>query len=188
MDDFNQLLAIVERLLAPNGCPWDREQTLMSMRGSLLEEANEVIEAINLDNNLHIEEELGDLFFNAVFLSKLAEKDHRFTLEQVLRHIAAKLIRRHPHIFGQEQVLTSQEVLHQWDEIKKKEKPGSDEIPTSFPALVRAQKIIKKKRHVPLEASDDELKLGLELFELVRKCQEKGIDAEQALKRFLSQA
>ncbi|WP_068468021.1 MazG family protein [Candidatus Protochlamydia phocaeensis] len=198
MDDFKALIIIIERLLAPDGCPWDREQTLQSMRRSLVEETYEVIEAIDLNDNHQIEEELGDLFFNAIFLSKLAERDNRFSLEDVLKQIAAKLIRRHPHIFGEAQVGTAEEVLKQWEEIKKKEKgeaqPQSalDNIPKDLPSLARAYKMLKKFEKAgfslprPNEQTSEEDRLGLALLELVQHGIRKGIDAEHALRRLLS--
>lgn len=122
MKEFDELKDVIEKLLAPNGCPWDREQTLMTMRKSLLEETKEVIEAIDLNDNEKIEEELGDLFFNVLFMSRLAEKEGRCTIGAILKHIIAKLIRRHPHVFGDAKVETAEDVIKQWNEIKKSEK------------------------------------------------------------------
>lgn len=123
MQEFQSLIDIIERLLAPDGCPWDREQTTRSMRSCLIEETNEVIEAIDHDDNRQMEEELGDLLFNVVFLCRLAEKEGRFNLKDVLQSIIAKLIRRHPHVFGEGKILaTTEEVLKQWKEIKEQEK------------------------------------------------------------------
>lgn len=201
MKNFNELVSIIERLLAPDGCPWDREQTLSSMRSSLLEETSEVIEAINLNEPEKIEEELGDLFFNVVFLCKLAEKEHLFTLEEVMAHISAKLIRRHPHIFGDAKVKSSEEVLKQWEEIKKVEKGNQAQkhllegIPKNLPSLARAQKIIKRlknsgeklERLLSAPSLEDEDSLGKLLFNLVAQASQKGLDAEQGLSKFLSQ-
>lgn len=198
MDDFQSLIRIIERLLAPNGCPWDREQTLQSMRGALLEETSEVLEAIHLDENQKIEEELGDLLFNVVFLCKLAEKENRFTIQNVLHHINAKLIRRHPHIFGEAAVKNTEEVLQQWEEIKKAEKKQAqasvlDGIPKELPALSRAQKILKKihKAGYPFPSTShlndqNEEQMGQALSTLVIQANQQGIDAEQALRKFLA--
>lgn len=199
MDEFEDLLAVIERLLAPDGCPWDREQTLQTMRALLLEETCEVIEAIDIDNNLLIEEELGDLFFNVVFLSKLAEKERRFTLKDVLRHITAKLIRRHPHIFGEANVNTSEEVLKQWEAIKQAEKGNQahrsalEGIPKGLPSLARAQKMGKKLRDlqffVEMKAEDFpsvEDRAGQALWELVQQLAQQGISAEEALRKRLA--
>jgi tetrapyrrole methylase family protein/MazG family protein len=198
MEAFKSLIMIIERLLAPDGCPWDQEQTLQSMRGSLLEETAEVIEAINLNENQKIEEELGDLFFNVVFLCKLGEKEQRFTIEDVLKYICAKLIRRHPHIFGDAKVKNSAEVLKQWEEIKKGEKGEHkqsllDNIPKELPSLVRAQKILKriKKTDYPLNlpvetAIQTEDDLNKVLMDIISQAQQKGIDAEQVLRSHLA--
>ena len=201
MKEFSELTEILERLLAPNGCPWDREQTLASVRTHLLEETCEVIEAIDLNDNQKIEEELGDLFFNALFLCRLAEKEGRFTIQDSLRHLIAKLIRRHPHIFGNIKVENSEQVLKQWDEIKKTEYSHSsaiDNIPKDLPSLARAQKIYKKVKKtefpellaVPSEINSDLYKneemLGSALFSIVLKAYQNGLDAEQALMKYLS--
>ncbi len=203
MEEFKILIHIIKRLLAPDGCPWDREQTLSSMRSSLLEEVSEVIEAIDLNDNQKIEEELGDLFFNVLFLSELAEKDGRFTKEDVWRHISAKLVRRHPHIFGNAKVKDSEEVLKQWEKIKNEEKgkkaqqSALDAIPKNLPSLARAQKMFNKMKKAgypdfhsslmsityPLQ---DEESLGATLFSLVAKSSGEKLDAEQALRKFLA--
>ncbi|MBA3722024.1 MAG: MazG family protein [Parachlamydiaceae bacterium] len=196
MKEFNALKDILDRLLAPDGCPWDREQTLLTMRNQVLEETCEVIEAINLDDNIKIEEELGDLFFNVLFMCQLAEKEKRFTIADALNHITAKLIRRHPHIFGDAKVDTSEQVLKQWDEIKKTEHQHQsllDNIPHELPTLARAQKIYKKIKKTEfkngeLTARDtfqDEDSLGSALFDLVIKSSENGLDPEQSLRKYL---
>ena len=145
---FQNLKNILETLLGPNGCPWDREQTLDSLCSSLLEETCETIDAINLSDNDHIKEELGDLFFNVLFLCLVGEKENRFKLDEVLEGISNKLIRRHPHIFGEMELKTSEEVAHQWEEIKKREKKDRQNIlegiPQSLPALARANQVLKK--------------------------------------------
>jgi MazG family protein len=199
MDEFKSLIYTIERLLAPDGCPWDREQTMQSMRHLLVEETYEVIEAIDLDKNLEMEEELGDLLFNVVFLCKLAEKEQRFTLEDVLKHIVAKLIRRHPHIFGEGSLKTSEEVLKQWEQIKQLEKEGKtphsalDGIPKGLPALARAQKVAKKlagKSFVSKRAFDSltpEEQAGEALWTSVQQIAKQGIQAEQALCKRLAQ-
>ncbi len=198
MDEFNSLIYTIERLLAPDGCPWDREQTLQSMRHSLVEETYEVIEAIDLENNRQIEEELGDLLFNVVFLCKLAEKENRFTLKDVLKHIVAKLVRRHPHIFGEGHLKTSEEVLTQWEFIKKSEKKEQprhsalDGIPKDLPALARAQKVAKKlgKESFNSEKKNDflspEEEAGESLWNEVQRISKLGIQAEQALRNRLA--
>jgi tetrapyrrole methylase family protein/MazG family protein len=198
MHEFKSLIDTLERLLAPDGCPWDREQTLHSMRHALVEETYEVIEAIDLDDNRQIEEELGDLLFVTVFLCLLAEKERRFTLQDALRHVVAKLVRRHPHIFGEVKLKTSQEVLKQWNEIKRIEKQGHrqsalDGIPKDLPSLARAQKMIRKLagKHFfsqkMKESFSSEEQAGEILWQAVQEMAEQGIQAEQALRKRLAQ-
>ena len=198
MDAFKSLVNVIERLLGPGGCPWDREQTLQSMRSALLEESFEVIESIVLNDDILLEEELGDLFCQAVFLSMLAAKENRFTLKDVLNHITTKLIRRHPHVFGEKKIEDSEEVLKQWEAIKKvehKEKRPSvlDGIPKDLPALSRAKKILRKlkgnqfKSQIAVDSLTPEEKAGEFLFDAVKKFESEGIDAEHALRKRLSQ-
>jgi tetrapyrrole methylase family protein / MazG family protein len=199
--EFNELLETVDRLLAPGGCPWDQKQTMISMRSSILEEVCEVIEAIDLNDNEHIQEELGDLFFNLIFLCRLAEKENRFRFPDVLNGIAKKLLERHPHVFGSVKIESVEEVLNQWESIKKNEKGKEhregifDSIPKGLPSLARAQKIIKRmgktdyhyiSKGKVLSTFTDEESLGLELLEIVARSTEMGIDSEQALKKAIS--
>ena len=196
MDEFNSLIYTLERLLAPDGCPWDREQTLPSLRHTLVEETFEVIEAIDLNDDRLLEEELGDLLFNVVFLCKITEKEQRFTLQDVLKHVVAKLVRRHPHIFGEVRLKTSEEVLKQWEQIKHSEKKGQrqsalDGIPKDLPALARAQKVAKKlanKHFIPQQdALSAEEQAGEDLWKAVQNIAKQGIQAEQALRKRLLQ-
>ncbi len=193
-DPFQKLCAILDTLLGPQGCPWDREQTMLSLRHTLLEEAHEVIDAINSGDAEKIREELGDLFLNAVFLTKLGVKEGRFAHDDPLREINAKLIRRHPHVFGEiDKGLSAQGVFSQWEAIKQaeKKKPEGpfDSIPRELPSLARAQKVLKKLRKMnvpqlpkaPSEEKISEEELGRRLMELVAVAEKSGIDAEQAL-------
>lgn len=191
---FQNLKNILETLLGPNGCPWDREQTLDSLCSSLLEETCETIDAINLSDNDHIKEELGDLFFNVLFLCLVGEKENRFKLDEVLEGISNKLIRRHPHIFGEMELKTSEEVAHQWEEIKKREKKDRQNIlegiPQSLPALARANQVLKKLQKENFKVpsfennhfTNDE-ELGQMLLTIVMKAREKKIDPEKALRK-----
>lgn len=122
-DLIKELLKIIDLLLGPEGCPWDRKQTLLSMRASLMEEAGELVEAIDSGEKNNIVEEIGDLFFVVLFLARLAEKEGKGSVNEALQSINEKLIRRHPHIFGEEKKqLTEEEVLRQWQQIKAQEK------------------------------------------------------------------
>ncbi len=157
MKEFDELVCIVESLLGPEGCPWDRKQTLGSVRRYLIEEAYEVIEAINDEHNENIAEELGDLFFNVVFLCKLGEKEKRLTSRQVLKGVIDKLIRRHPHVFEEKKDMNPEEVVKQWNEIKRTEKAAAknpfDSIPKDLPYLVKSTKNSKnhEKRGIQIE-------------------------------------
>lgn len=107
VEEFKALLQVTDRLMGPGGCPWDQEQTLVSMRGSLLEEAYEVLEALDEENYPHLTEELGDLLYNIIFLCTLGEKEKKFTTLKVIQTIREKLIERHPHVFGEGKKLTA---------------------------------------------------------------------------------
>lgn len=147
MDEF---LNIMDRLLAEDGCPWDRVQTHESLRQYLIEESYEVLDAIDKKDDEGLCEELGDVLLQVVFHSKLAEKEGKFTFDDVVRGVSEKMITRHPHIFGKGKADTSEEVLNNWEEIKKKEKgyKSSEEVlesvPKAMPALMRAEKLVSK--------------------------------------------
>jgi tetrapyrrole methylase family protein/MazG family protein len=143
---FEQLRKIMTQLRAPGGCPWDREQTHDSIKGCLLEEAHELLEAVDLKDDHAMAEELGDLLLQVVFHAEIATEEKRFTLDEVIHEIAAKLVRRHPHVFGEVEVANSSEVVRNWEAIKNTEKGKEDRksrmdgIPGGFPALLRAHK------------------------------------------------
>jgi len=153
-----QLRQIIARLSAPGGCPWDREQTSASLSPSLIEEAYEVADAIARSHSSDLEEELGDLLINILMQAEIASESEAFTLESIASVASGKLVRRHPHVFGNSTAGTSEAVLTQWEEIKRAERAAKtsgdagDDRPESlldgvarvFPALVRAQKIQKK--------------------------------------------
>jgi len=148
-EKFLALLEIVSRLRAPDGCPWDQKQTPQTFKQYLVEETHELLEAINEDNPDHICEELGDLLFQIIFLNNLYQEKDIFTLSEVIDSISAKMIRRHPHVFGNKTVDSEQELRQQWQTIKAKEneKKGQplrhhlDSIPKSLPSLRRAQQV-----------------------------------------------
>lgn len=147
MDD---LLNIMELLRSPQGCPWDREQTHQSIRNNLLEEAYEAVEAIDTDDSELLREELGDVLLQVVFHSRLEEEKGGFQFSDVVDGIAKKLVLRHPHVFGTVTVQNSEEVLSNWEAIKKQEKGRSTDtqvlrgVSKALPALMRAQKVCKK--------------------------------------------
>ena len=201
------------RLRAPDGCPWDREQTHASLCPYLIEECCELLDAIDREDFEHMSEELGDVLLQVVFHAQLAEEAGRFNLEDIARGISDKLVRRHPHVFGEGRLETSGEVLRQWDQIKRAEKAGKNggtaddgpepllkSVPPAMPALLRAFEVYKqlmKKDAVEMVGSDlldtaavggiaaamDEAGAGRRLFELAAACRRAGIDPESALRR-----
>ncbi len=130
---ISDLLETLETLMGPDGCPWDQKQTFESLRSSVIEEAQEVVEAVNKKDDTNLQEELGDLLFNVLFFCKIAEKESRFTTQDVIKTLHDKLIRRHPHVFGDTKIETMEELKEQWERIKLEEKmpstsAGKDEI------------------------------------------------------------
>jgi len=150
---LERLKAIMHRLRAPGGCPWDAEQTHESIISNLIEEAHETVDAIQRADDTDMAEELGDLLLQVVFHCEIAEEGKRFNLDDVARGISEKLVRRHPHVFATSSAVDSDAVLRQWDEIKRKEK-GEKEVPylhgvgKGLPALIRASKLQKKAAKV----------------------------------------
>lgn len=150
-DALERLLEVMQKLRAPDGCPWDREQTHESLKSDLIEEAYEVIDAIETGNGSDLEEELGDLLLQVVFHSQIAAEAGTFEFSDVAKGISDKLVRRHPHVFGEVQVSGTAEVLQNWDAIKKAEKGEEDEsvsiltgIPKHLPALQKAHQVQKR--------------------------------------------
>lgn len=146
---LGRLRAIMHRLRAPGGCPWDAEQTHASLVANLIEEAYEAVDAIRSGDVAHLREELGDLLLQVVFHSELAEEAGQFNLDDVARGICDKLVRRHPHVFGESGADTPEAVLRQWDEIKRGERGDSEKpylhgVGKGLPALLRAVKLQKK--------------------------------------------
>lgn len=157
---YRDLIAIIERLRSPGGCPWDREQTHESLRANLLEEAYEVIEAINRQDDANLEEELGDLLLQIVFHGLIAEEDGYFTLLDVTTGVCEKMIRRHPHVFAEESIATADGVVRRWEEIKQQEKGQTNQtqrmkdLPEALPMLVRSRKVQKKAAEVGFDWPD----------------------------------
>lgn len=153
-DAFERLVAVVARLRAPDGCPWDREQTLKTIEPYTLEETFEVLEAIDADDNVAIQEELGDLLLQVVLYSQIAADEERFNLIPVIDGITEKLIRRHPHVFGEGQAHTADQVLRNWEQVKQQEKrrdSALDGVPLALPALARSVRLQSKAAKVGFE-------------------------------------
>lgn len=180
-----RLRAIMHRLRAPGGCPWDAEQTHESIVPNLIEEAYETVDTIQRGDHEHLKEELGDLLLQVVFHSEIAEGAGRFTLDDVARGISEKLVRRHPHVFGESDVATTDGVLQQWDEIKRAEK-GDEEKPylhgvgKGLPGLIRAAKLQKKAAKVGFDWPEESgvlAKIREELDELQAAMDEQDFEA-----------
>jgi nucleoside triphosphate diphosphatase len=193
---IDELIRIMARLRGPGGCPWDREQDHRSLRWHAVEEAYELMDAIESRDDHELEEELGDLLLQVIFHCQLGAERRAFDFEKVARHIADKLIRRHPHVFGDVKVKDVDQVWANWEKIKRAEKHGTrharasalDGIPKHLPALLRAEKLVKKARRAYLEErsrSGRKLKrveIGGELFALVAEAQSRGWCAEDLLR------
>jgi len=150
---FSRLVEIMAKLRAPDGCPWDREQTHQSLRQYLLEETYEVLETIDQENYAELRQELGDLLLQVIFHAQIAAENKRFTIEDVINEISAKLLRRHPHVFGDLKVNSAVEQSALWEKIKKTEGKSSvlDGVPAALPALQRAQRLQQKAGTIGFE-------------------------------------
>jgi nucleoside triphosphate diphosphatase len=159
---IDRLLRIMDKLREPGGCPWDREQSLRTLTPYLLEEAHEVIEAIEAGDAQHHKEELGDLLFQVVFQARIAREEGKFDFAQVCDSISDKLTRRHPHVFGDVSVSGSREVVKNWERIKADERKAKGDaprsaiggVPVALPALVRAERITEKAAAVGFDWPD----------------------------------
>ncbi|MDM0957275.1 nucleoside triphosphate pyrophosphohydrolase [Clostridium perfringens] len=184
--DFQDLLDIIETLRNPGGCPWDREQTHESLKSALLEECYEVIDAIENEDEDALIEELGDVLLQVVFHASIGKEDGYFDIMDVIGGISNKMINRHPHVFGNEEANTSEQVLVNWDEIKKEEKgiktltEEMQNIAKSLPAAIRAYKVQKKAKKVGFDWDDvncamDKVKEELNEIKEVYNCEDKSI-------------
>lgn len=179
-ENFKGLVSIVERLRSPEGCPWDRDQTMESLRTYLIEEVYEAIEAIDQGDPEALKEELGDLLFHILFLSHIAREQDKFDIWEVIDRISRKMVSRHPHVFGEKKVSSSREVERSWSDLKEREKNHRrsilDGIPHHLPALLRAYRITERASRVGFdwEKTDDIFgKLDEEIGEL-RKALSQG--------------
>ena len=194
---IDELLRVMAKLRSPKGCPWDREQDHMTLRWHAVEEVYELLDAIEARDDHELEEELGDLLLQVVFHCQLAKERGAFNFEKVARRITEKLIRRHPHVFGTTKVKDVDEVWANWEKIKRAEKHGTrharasalDGIPKHLPALLRAEKLVKKARKAKVLTESDRAKgklakkdLASALFSLAQFAQEQGWSAEDLLK------
>lgn len=208
--NLEKLIEIVEILRSENGCSWDREQTHSSLKRNMLEEAYEAVDAINDNDMKHLKEELGDVLLQVLLHSQIAKEEKAFDIEDVAKVLSDKLIHRHPHVFGEIKVSSTQKILDNWEKLKQEEKPHRksvmDGVSKSQSALMSAQKISKKAVKVGFEWTDEnslydcvqseikefaiaknpdekEDELGDILFAVVNLARWNNIDAEQALIR-----
>src|SRR2546425_1876955 len=175
-EQFAKLCDIVAKLRAPGGCPWDREQTNESLLPPVIEEAYEVAEAARAKNDLHFREELGDLLLLIVMHAEIAREAGRFNIDDVLGEVTEKLLRRHPHVFGQSDARDSSAVVKQWEAIKREEKSNGhylDSLPAALPALMRAQKAQSKAARVNFDWT--------EIRDVIMKIEEELVETRRAL-------
>jgi MazG family protein len=176
-DDFAKLCDIVAKLRAPDGCPWDREQTNESLVPALIEEAYETAEAARSQDDTHFREELGDLLLLVVMHAQIARETGRFGIEEVIAQVSDKLIRRHPHVFGSSEARDAGAVLKQWEAIKREEKNADlhylASLPKALPALVRAQKAQSKAARVNFDWT--------EVRDVMAKVKEELRETEEAI-------
>jgi tetrapyrrole methylase family protein/MazG family protein len=203
---FDQVVEIMSRLRGEGGCPWDRKQTRESLKPYLIEEAYEVLETIEAQDDPKLKEELGDVLLQVLFHAQIGREHNTFTIEDVLQHLAEKLIRRHPHVFGEAKVgtggasagpppaknVTAEEVVHRWEEIKRREKAdqsGNGEtgsalegVPKSLPALLRAYQLQVRAARVGFDWPNDETgyaQVVNKVHEELREVEEARADAAQ---------
>lgn len=209
--NLEELIDVVAKLRAPDGCPWDREQTHTSLRPNMLEEAYEAVDAIDENDMAHLREELGDVLLQVLLHSQIASESNEFTLDDVAKELKEKLIHRHPHVFGTAKINNADDVLKTWDKLKSEEKTerksAMDGLSRSQAALISAQKISKRAVKTGFEWSNEESlydcvmseieefkeaeterdknhmeeEMGDILFAIVNLARWNKIDAEQAL-------
>lgn len=191
MSDLDDVIAIMARLRAPGGCPWDREQTHETLAKYAIEESAELVEAIESGDSAAVRDELGDVLLQVLFHADIASEHEGWDIQDVAKGLADKLRRRHPHVFAEVHVDDADEVIRNWNAIKATEQPERtgpfDGIPVHLPALQRAQKVLDRAaRHgvqIPTpDAHDDGARIGQALFALVAEARAAGIDAEGALR------
>jgi tetrapyrrole methylase family protein/MazG family protein len=209
LNKFDTLVEIIARLRGPNGCPWDKEQTHASLRANLLAETYEVLEALDKGDATQLSEELGDLLLQIVLHAQIAKDSGEFEIGDVVQNITSKIIRRHPHIFGKVKVKDAEEVMHNWEDLKKGEREEGtsmlEGVPRDMPALAYALEISRRAVRVGFEweniegvidklaeeirevkdardREEKEREYGDLLFTLVNVARWEGIDAEAALR------
>ena len=189
---LDELIATLERLRAPGGCAWDREQTHASLVQYLIEETYELVDAIEAGDDAELIEELGDVLYQVLFHADIAAEEGRFTIEDVASHMTAKMVGRHPHVFGDAVADTPDAVMANWEVLKATEKPHRasvlDGVPQGMPSLALADKLLGRASKVGVDRVADahapatEQQLGDELLATVVAARAAGLDAERALR------
>ena len=193
--DFYEFCKIIEKLRSPGGCPWDREQTHRSLAKHLIEEAYEAADAIEEGDSEKMADELGDVLLQVVMHAQIGKEEGTFTIDDVTDAVSRKMIERHPHVFGEVSVSCSDEVLDNWEQIKKEQRgqktvyEAMQSVTKSLPALTRATKIIGKAVKANLYSVDScenakKEEIGGKLFEVCAVAYKNGIDPEEALAAF----
>ena len=208
---FDDLVTIVKRLRADDGCPWDKAQAFQSLTPYIIEEAYELVDSMKATSFPDLKEELGDVLLHVVMLSNMAEEEGEFGVEDVIQDVSDKMIRRHPHVFGDKKAASVDEVWQHWESIKKQEKQGSpfSSIPNTFPALMKSMKVQKKAARLgfdwpnldgPIEKLTEEVnelkqasdslsqeevedEMGDVLFSIVNIARKLKVNPEEALQR-----
>src|ERR1700674_5192868 len=178
---LDRLLAIMARLRGPGGCPWDREQTLATLKPFIVEEAYEVVDAIDRDDRRGLAEELGDFLLQAVFIAKITRQEGTFDINDATTAIHEKLVRRHPHVFGDVEAKDAEQVLVNWEKLKNEERKAENKsvlagVPQSLPALLKASRLTEKAARVGFDwrrAEDVFAKIDEEIGELHEAIEEK---------------
>lgn len=179
---FDRLVQIMATLRSPEGCPWDREQTRESLKAFLIEEAYEVLEALDHGGKEKLQEELGDLLLQVVFHAQVAAELGEFSMDDVLEHVTDKLVRRHPHVFGESRAETPAQALSNWERLKQAERGGVQEasalsgVPKTLPALLRAQRLQDKASRVGFDWG--------ETAQVLRKVEEELAELKTAMERW----
>jgi MazG family protein len=205
MTPIEELRQTMARLRAPDGCPWDREQTHQTLARCLIDECSELLDTIDRNDLPHMREELGDVLIQVVFHAQLAAERGDFNFDDVARDINEKLIRRHPHVFGSGRADNSAQVIEVWEQVKASEKAAAGKsestvfkkLPPRLPALMFAEEVAKRieKQQLPAEGILDQAQIGQvaaglteasagrQLFSLVAACRRAGVDPEAALRK-----
>lgn len=188
---FEDLCKIIEQLRSPEGCPWDREQTHMSLKKHMIEEAYEAAETFDSGDGMKMADELGDVLLQIVLHAQIGKEAGEFTIDDVTQAVCKKMIDRHPHIFGSCTAETTEDVLNNWEEIKRRERGQKsifaemEGVSLALPSLMRAEKLYKKARKAGFEEIPDDESFGSKIFAAAAEVVRNGCNPEEELEEFL---